>query len=126
MKEFKEIVDGIAHSLSMTVDALVKAYPHLRAEYSWYYLCGKIQIIFGVLLFVFTIASLLGIVFAHCKASDDDYDEFSANILASAYTVAFLGVVILVGIILVATAIKGFASPDVLIIQKVLDTVQGG
>lgn len=37
MKEFKEIIDGIAHSLNMSVDALVKAYPQLRTEYGWYY-----------------------------------------------------------------------------------------
>ena len=29
MKEFKEIIDGVAHSLNMSVDALVKAYPQL-------------------------------------------------------------------------------------------------
>ena len=49
MKELKEIIDGIAHSLNMTVDGLVKVYPQIRTEYSWYYVCNTFQVIFALL-----------------------------------------------------------------------------
>lgn len=126
MKELKEIIDGIAHSLNMTVDGLVKTYPQLRAEYSWYYLCDKLQVIFSVLLFVYTCFALIFIIACHFRANDDDYTEESVNTLFAVYKLAFLGVGILLGIILVATAVKGFTSPDVLIINKVINTIGYG
>lgn len=127
MKEFKEIIAGIAHSLNMTVDGLVKAYPHLRTEYSWYYFCDNVQLIFSIILVLYAIISVIFILVSHFKAIDDDYDKKSIELLFLAYKVAFLGVATLIGIILVAIAVKSFTSPDVLIIDRVLDTInQGG
>lgn len=126
MKELKEIVDGIAHSLNMTVDALVKAYPHIRAEYSWYYTCGKIQVIFSVLLLIYAIFGFIFIVSCHSRADDDNYSEESVDLLFTVYKVAFLGVGLLLGIILIATVIKGFTSPDILIIKETLNTITQG
>ena len=123
MKEFKEIIDGIAHSLNMTVDGLVKAYPHLRTEYSWYYFCENVQLIFTVLLIVYAIVSIVLIGVGHIRAIEDDYSEKSVDTLHTICKLVVLGIAILLGVILVTIGIESFASPDVLIINRVLDTI---
>ncbi|KFN87438.1 hypothetical protein H702_07200 [Streptococcus equinus JB1] len=123
MKEFKEIIDGIAHSLNMTVDGLVKAYPHLRTEYSWYYFCENVQLIFTVLLIVYAIVSIVLIGVGHIRAVEDDYSEKSVDTLHTICKLVVLGIAILLGVILVTIGIESFASPDVLIINRVLDTI---
>lgn len=123
MKELKEIIDGIAHSLNMTVDSLVKAYPHLRTEYSWYYFCENVQLIFTVLLIVYAIVSIVLIGVGHIRAVEDDYSEKSVDTLHTICKLVVLGIAILLGVILVTIGIESFASPDVLIINRVLDTI---
>ncbi len=123
MKEFKEIVDGIAHSLNMTVDALVKAYPHLRAEYSWYYTCNIVQIAFGVLLFLF--AGISAFTFISWVYTVNDYHSTQIRCRNSfkAFALSLFITLIIFIIFLSASYMKGFTSPDVLIINKVINTI---
>lgn len=123
MKEFKEIIDGVAHSLNMTVDSLVKAYPHLRTEYSWYYSFTTLQIIFGVVLAVSLIGSVVSFMSWHWASteaySSDILCKRSFKVFATVLTIA----VIAFTVFLTASVVKGFTSPDVLIIDKVVDTI---
>lgn len=126
MKEFKEIIDGIAHSLNMTVDSLVKAYPHLRTEYSWYYACNIFQIVFGVLLLLGAVASAFTLL--NWVYSVNDYRSLEAQRTANfkAFAVSLVITIIIFTIFLVASCLKGFTSPDVLIINKVINTISCG
>lgn len=126
MKEFKEIVDGIAHSLNMTVDALVKAYPHLRAEYSWYYACNTVQIVFCVLLFIFAGASLFTLINWVYTVNDYHSTEIRCSSSFKAFEVSLVITLVIFIIFLLASILKGFTSPDVLIINKVINTISCG
>ena len=123
MKEFKEIIDGVAHSLNMTVDSLVKAYPQLRVEYSWYYSFTTLQIIFGVVMAIALIGSVISFMNWHWIAnetySSDALCKRSFKVFAVVSTIAMISFTVF----LVASVVKGFTSPDVLIIDKVVDTI---
>ena len=123
MKEFKEIIDGIAHSLNMTVDSLVKAYPHLRIEYSWYYSLTKLQIIFGVVLAVALIGSVISFMNWHWVANETYSSDALCKRSFKVFAVVLTITVIAFTVFLVASVVKGFTSPDVLIIDKVVDTI---
>lgn len=123
MKEFKEIIDGIAHSLNMTVDSLVKAYPHLRTEYSWYYSFTTLQIIFGVVLAISLIGSAISFMNWHWVANDYRSSEILCKRSFKVFAVVATITVIVFTVFLVASVMKGFTSPDVLIINKVIDTI---
>ena len=43
MKDFNLILDKVSQALGTTVDNVVKFYPQLRTEYSWYYVLDKIN-----------------------------------------------------------------------------------
>lgn len=126
MKELKEIIDGIAHSLNMSVDALVKAYPQLRTEYSWYYACNTFQIVFGVLLFLAVGGSIVTFITWMYTANDYRSTEAQCNNSFKAFVVNFIITLIVFTIFLVASVLKGFTSPDVLIINKVINTISCG
>lgn len=115
MKEFKEIVDGIAHSLNLTVDSLVKIYPQLRTEYSWYYLCDTLQLIFGFSLVVLLVVD--GIFAFPPFIIDSPDDESYKQALKFLKWSLVISVVLLI-VLLVATVGKGFMCPDILIIEK--------
>ncbi|SDQ08999.1 hypothetical protein SAMN05216392_0360 [Streptococcus equinus] len=123
MKEFKEIIDGIAHSLNMTVDSLVKAYPHLRTEYSWYYACTTVQIVFGALLFL----GLCGTIstFIHWVYNLNDYHctEKQIDNSLTIFTMVMMTTLVIFAIFLISCFVKGFTSPDVMIINKVIGTI---
>lgn len=126
MKEFKEIIDGIAHSLNMTVDSLVKAYPHLRTEYSWYYACTTVQIVFGVLLFLGVCGSIS--TFINWVYSINDYHKTEAECSNNfkVFSGVFVITLIIFTVFLASCFVKGFTSPDVMIINKVIATVSCG
>lgn len=117
MKELKEIVDGIAHSLNMTVDSLVKVYPQLRTEYSWYYLCDKLQ---DVLITMIIVIGLVGsvILIPILVISDSDDEDFLKAFKFFKWCLVVLGVstVLLMAVI----ALKGFMCPDIMIIKEFL------
>lgn len=126
MKEFKEIIDGVAHSLNMTVDSLVKAYPQLRTEYGWYYSFTTLQIIFGVVLAVSLIGSVISFISWHWASteaySSDILCKRSFKVFATVLTIAIIAFILF----LVASVMKGLTSPDVLIINKVINTINYG
>lgn len=126
MKEFKEIIDGIAHSLNMSVDALVKAYPHLRTEYGWYYVCNTFQIVFGVLLFLAVVGSIIAFLNWIYTANDYHSSEILCKRKFKAFVVISIITLIVFTVFLVASILKGFTSPDVLIIDRVLNTITQG
>lgn len=123
MKEFKEIIDGVAHSLNMTVDNLVKAYPHLRTEYSWYYSFTTLQIIFGVVLALSLIGSVISFINWHWIANETYSSDALCKRSFKVFAVVLTITVITFTVFLVASVVKGFTSPDVLIINKVVDTI---
>lgn len=120
MKELKEIIDGVAHSLNMTVDGLVKVYPQIRTEYSWYYICNTFQVIFA-LLFLLSIgisAVTLAIWVSSVnnyrstkKRCNDNLKAFKASLTIT------LGLFVIVLLIIV---LKSFMCPDVLIINRLI------
>ncbi|MCY7186397.1 hypothetical protein [Streptococcus gallolyticus] len=126
MKEFKEIIDGIAHSLNMTVDSLVKAYPHLRTEYSWYYACTTVQIIFGVLFGLTLCGSVIAFLNWAWTANDYHSSEILCKRSFKNFAVISIITLIVFTVFLVASVLKGFTSPDVLIIDRVLNTITQG
>lgn len=126
MKEFKEIIDGIAHSLNMTVDNLVKAYPHLRTEYSWYYSFTTVQIIFGALFGLTLIGSVIAFMNWTWIANDYHSSEIICKRSFKAFVVISIITLIVFTIFLVSSVLKGFTSPDVLIINKVINAISYG
>lgn len=126
MKEFKEIIDGIAHSLNMTVDSLVKAYPHLRTEYSWYYACTTVQIVFGVLLALGLIGSISTFISWVYSINDYHSTEEQCSNNFKVFGMIFVITLIIFTIFLTSCFVKGFTSPDVLIINKVIGTISCG
>lgn len=126
MKEFKEIIDGIAHSLNMTVDSLVKAYPHLRTEYSWYYSFTTLQIIFGVIFGLSLIGSVISFMNWSWASNNCNSSEILCKRSFKTFAVISTITVIAFTVFLVASVLKGFTSPDVLIINKVINTISCG
>lgn len=123
MKEFKEIIDGIAHSLNMTVDGLVKAYPHLRTEYSWYYSFTTLQIIFGIIFGLSLIGSVVSFMDWNWVANDYHSSDILCKRSLKNFAVISIITLIAFTVFLVASVLKGFTSPDVLIINKVIGTI---
>lgn len=126
MKGFKEIIDGIAHSLNMTVDSLVKAYPHLRTEYSYYYTYNTVQIVSGVLFVLTLIGSVIS--FMNWVWTANDYhssDILSKRSFATFVVISFITLIMLT-VLVGSSYLKGFACPDVLIINKVINTISCG
>lgn len=118
MKGLKEIVDGIAQALNMTVDSLVKVYPQLRVEYSWYYVYDNLQIISIIAILV--LLALSGAILAPVlMLNDSDDNEYIRASKVLKWALAIVGVLALV--LLVSTVLKGFMCPDILIIKDFLN-----
>nr|UVY07254.1 MAG: hypothetical protein [Bacteriophage sp.] len=120
MKELKEIIDGIAHSLNMTVDGLVKVYPQIRTEYSWYYVCNTFQVIFA-LLFLLSIG-ISAVTLAIWAYSVNNYrsTEKCCNDNLKAFKVSSAITLVMFVIVLLIIALKSFMCPDVLIINRLI------
>ncbi len=120
MKELKEIIDGVAHSLNMTVDGLVKVYPQIRTEYSWYYACNTFQVIFA-LLFLLSIGISAGTL-AIWASSVNDYrsTEKRCNDNLKAFKASLTITLGLFVIVLLIIVLKSFMCPDVLIINRLI------
>lgn len=111
MKELKEIIDGVAHSLNMTVDGLVKVYPLIRTEYSWYYVCDNLQVISLIAIIV-----LLAPVLMLNNSDDNEYVRASKVLK---WALGLVGVFAV--LLLVSTLGKGFMCPDIMIIKEFID-----
>lgn len=111
MKEFKEIIDGVAHSLNMSVDALVKAYPQLRTEYSWYYVLDKINDISENCLLTFGVIMLFACAYIFIEG-------YSAEKNKTYIKIAICIFVLMVIIYIISFVVQGFVCPDILIIEK--------
>ena len=119
MKEFKEIIDGIAHSLNIAAGKLVDVYPKLRIEYSWYYTCDNLQFAFCILLGI-AVVGLIMLIVAHVE--DFAYWDEEDNIkIMKAYKLLSVIIGILTILLLSVTVLKGFMCPDILIINKFID-----
>lgn len=115
MKEFNLILDKVSHALGMTVNNVVKLYPQLRVEYSWYYVCDNLQdisiIVGGIILAVCGVV-LLPMILLNCP-DDDGY------VMAVKVGKLALGVVgVLAVVLLISTVLKGFMCPDIMIIKE--------
>lgn len=120
MKELKEIIDGVAHSLNMTVDGLVKVYPQIRTEYSWYYACNTFQVIFA-LLFLLSIGISAGTLAIWASSVNDCRStEKRCNDNLKAFKVSSAITLVMFVIVLLIIALKSFMCPDVLIINRLI------
>lgn len=120
MKELKEIIDGVAHSLNMTVDGLVKVYPQIRTEYSWYYICNTFQVIFA-LLFLLSIGISAGTLAIWASSVNDCRStEKRCNDNLKAFKVSSVITLVMFVIVLLIIALKSFMCPDVLIINRLI------
>lgn len=118
MKELKEIIDGIASSLNMTVDSLVKAYPHLRTEYSWYYATKSVEVfaIMSMLLIVAVIAIGVPSIYTFCETNPEKHSRKLIKNGVVLFVIMFI-------IVLISNVVKGFVCPDILIINEIVDTI---
>lgn len=115
MKDFSLIIDKVSHALGTTVDNVVKLYPHLRTEYSWYYLLENSQETLGTLILVngfLAVGSLIFMVFAY----DEDEDEYTRALKVFKWSIGIE--ILFVLLYVVAFALQGFMCPDILIIER--------
>ncbi len=120
MKELKEIIDGVAHSLNMTVDGLVKVYPQIRTEYSWYYACNTFQVIFTLLFLLSIGISAVTLCIWVSSVNDDCSTEKCCNDNLKAFKVSSAITLVMFVIVLLIIALKSFMCPDVLIINRLI------
>ena len=117
MKEFNLILDKVSQALGTTVDNVIKLYPHLRTEYSWYYLCDTLQYIISGALPI--ILSLIGVFIVPSiifnKSGSKEY-KISLIILKCLLVI----IVVLTVLFLAVIVIKGFMCPDILIIERII------
>ena len=115
MKEFNLILDKVSQVLNTSVDNVVKIYPQLRIEYSWYYLLDNLKNVLGTLIFVNGVIAC--VYFCSLFISFDEYeDEYTRahKILKWSLGIEILFVLLFV----VAFALQGFICPDILIIER--------
>lgn len=117
MKEFNLILDKVAHALNMTVNNVIKLYPQLRTEYSWYYLCDNLQ---DILITVIIVIGLLSSVILTpiLVINDSDDDDYQKAFKFFKWALVTLGVSTV--LLMVAIALKGFMCPDIMIIKEFL------
>ncbi len=120
MKELKEIIDGVAHSLNMTVDGLVKVYPQIRTEYSWYYACNTFQVIFTLLFLLSIGISAVTLCIWVSSVNDDCSTEKRCNDNLKAFKVSLAITLVMFVMVLLTIVLKGFMCPDVLIINRLI------
>lgn len=118
MKEFNLILDKVSQALGITVDNVVKLYPQLRTEYSWFYTCDMLQTIFGAALIVILVIG--GFVSIEPLIDDfADEEDIKRSLMIFKFTIILL--VILAVLFLIVTVIKGFMCPDIMIIKEFLN-----
>lgn len=111
MKEFNLILDKVSQALGITVDSVVKLYPQLRTEYSWYYVLDKLKgfsenslIILGVTLF-FT----AGFIFLEDLTSK----QYKTCVIIGCCIFVLMAIIYIVSFVL-----QGFMCPDIMIIKE--------
>lgn len=112
MKDFSLIVDKVSDALGTTVDNVVKVYPQLRTEYSWYYVLDNINEI-TLLLFIMgavALSFILAVIIPYSR-----WKDYKTPLSISFCVLALLGVVYIVSFVL-----EGFLCPDILIIERVM------
>lgn len=114
MREFNVILDKVSHALGTTVDNVVRIYPQLRTEYSWYYVTDKINDFSGNSLLVLGVLILFACVYVFIDGhTDGKYKTF--------VKIAICIWVLLVIINIISLVAQGFVCPDILIIKEVLN-----
>lgn len=111
MKEFNLILDKVSQALGITVDSVVKLYPQLRTEYSWYYVLDKLKgfsenslIILGVTLF-FT----AGFIFLEDLTSK----QYKTCVISGFCIFVLMAIIYIISFVL-----QGFMCPDIMIIKE--------
>lgn len=115
MKDFSLIIDKVSQALGTTVDNVVKLYPQLRVEYSWYYLLDNLQDVLGTLILIngcVGVGTLL-FIYIECDSDEDEYTR-ALKILKWSLGIEILFVLLFV----VAFTLQGFICPDILIIER--------
>lgn len=113
VKEFNLVLDKVSKALGMTVDNVVKLYPQLRNEWSWYYVLDNINCFSAVvsILGVTAVAFIwLGLI------PEKEWKYYKTQLRISIGALAFFGIVALVTMVA-----KGFLCPDILIIQNFIN-----
>ncbi|MCR5493063.1 MAG: hypothetical protein K6F12_05290 [Streptococcus sp.] len=113
MKEFNLILDKVSQALNMTVDNVVKLYPQLRNEYSWYYVLDKINDISGNSLFV--LGGLLLFAIAYIFIDGCTMNEYKTYVKIAICIWVLMAIINVISFVL-----QGFMCPDILIIKEFL------
>ena len=114
MKEFNLILDKVSQALGTTVNNVIKLYPQLRTEYSWYYLCHTTQEILGSALIL--ILALGAMIFIPAIVVNDvDEDDYKKTIKFLKWTL--IVVAVLTVIVVTAFVLEAFMCPDIMIIK---------
>lgn len=114
MKEFNLILDKVSDALGTTVDNVIKLYPQLRTEYSWFYTCDTLQTIFGIALIIILVIG----GFASLEPIIDDFadeDDIKRAFRILKWTLASSAIFAI--LLLATTVLKGFMCPDIMIIK---------
>ena len=111
MKDFNLILDKVSQALGTTVDNVVKFYPQLRTEYSWYYVLGKINDISEDCLLTFGVIMLFACAYIFIEG-------YSAEKNKTYIKIAICIFVLMVIIYIISFVVQGFVCPDILIIEK--------
>lgn len=109
MKDFSLIIDKVSQALGTTVDNVVKLYPQLRAEYSWYYVLDNINEISSVIF----ITGAIALSFVCTTIIPHRLKEYKTPLCILICVLVLLALIYLVTLVL-----KGFMCPDILIIEK--------
>lgn len=114
MKEFNLVLDKVSKALGMTVDNVVKLYPQLRNEWSWYYVLDNINC-FSAVVSILGVVAIAFVWFGLIPVNEWKY--FKTQLRISIGVIVFLCIVALVSMVA-----KGFLCPDILIIQNFINT----
>lgn len=110
MKDFSLIIDKVSKALGTTVDNVVKLYPQLRAEYSWYYVLDNLSEIASA-FFVIGFVGLILVAFG--ALTEEGRVVYKVPICIAGIVVALLAITCVVTMLM-----KGFMCPDILIIER--------
>lgn len=110
MKEFNLILDKVSQALGVTVDNVVKLYPQLRNEYSWYYVLDKINDISETFLIIIGM-TLFGAGFIFLE--DLTSKQYKTCVISGFCIFVLMAIIYIVSFVL-----QGFMCPDILIIEK--------
>lgn len=114
MKEFNLILDKVSQALNMTVDNVVKLYPQLRNEYSWYYVLNRINDISELTLIILGVVLFFTVPFIFIEPNTTK--QYKICVISG------ISIFVLTAIIYVISFVtQGFMCPDILIINKFID-----